>query len=211
MTGEHIRLLLTCLSVICLFAPAREIIAQNTTNLPVALSHRHVVIQGKPEGMDGIEAVDIVPTNAASTDTNGVVLSIGTEKANYSMHEPVNLNVSLKKFGLSNVFALYYNGLISPSELYIILPDNIGRAKETEYNHRLELGHFGSAGGANLKGGDEAKESLEINRLFDMTLSGEYKIFVRRKVELFAPKCKIMIQTSAITFHLTEKALRSWA
>jgi len=177
------------------------------TVLATNMTPRHAVIWGKPEGMDGVESIDIVATNAATTATNAVVLSIATEKASYSIREPVKLIVSLKKFGLGNVSFWRGVSLISFRDLYVIPPNDM-RAKETEYCHQLEFNHFG--GGAdrrNLTGGEEAKDSLEINRLFDMTLSGYYKIFVGKEVSLSAPecKCKMMLQTPAITIRITEK------
>jgi len=181
------------------------------TVLATNMTPRHAVISGKPEGMEGIESVDIVATNAATIGTNAVVLSIATEKASYSIHEPVNLNVSLKKFGLGHVFAHRGVGwLIYFKDLYVISPNDM-RAKETEYAHQLELRPVFSVPIVYLAGGEEYKDSLEINRLFDMTLSGYYKIFVRKEVDLTAPECncKMMLQTPAIAIHIDDNAASS--
>jgi hypothetical protein len=177
------------------------------TVLATNMTPRHAVIWGKSEGMEGIESIDIVATNAATIATNAVVLSIATEKASYSIHEPVNLNVSLKKFGLGHIFAYRGVGLIYFKDLYVISPNDM-RAKETEYARQLELRSVFSVPIVYLAGGEEYKDSLEINRLFDMTLSGYYKIFVRKEVKLTAPECdcKMMLQTPAITIRIEDNA-----
>jgi hypothetical protein len=174
-----------------------------TVVISTAHAQRHVVLQQKWEGFEGIEWIDFVGTNAAATVTNGISLSISTDKSHYWVHDSVTLNVILKNIDQENVSAIG-GPLFTPKNIYVLLPGTARRTRETEYCADPRNLHVGSTFGVNLRPGEEHMEPVEINRLLDMTPSGEYRIFVRREVSLLNPERKMTLQTPAILIHIDD-------
>jgi hypothetical protein len=170
----------------------------------VGFAQTRMVLTNKWEGMEGIESVDLVETNVSGVETNGVSLSLSTEKTHYWVHEPVILMVALKNIDQSDVFATTSKRLILNKDLYVISPEGIGRAKETAYCRSLDELFSVSTYAVNLGPGKEHRDDSDINRLFDMTTKGEYRVFIRKKIKLFRPEREMILQTPAIIIHIDD-------
>jgi len=170
----------------------------------VATAQKHVILTRQSEGMDGIEWIDLVETNGAGIETNGVSLSLWTDNVRYRAHEPVVLNVSLKNTGQSAIAVTQSRGLISFKDIYVLHPAFGGRSKQTAYSTGPDYSTF-DIRNVGINSGEERRDSYEINRLFDMTLSGEYRIFVRKEVTLFNPERRLLVQTPAIAIRIDDR------
>jgi hypothetical protein len=159
--------------------------------------------------MNGVESIDLVETNGAMVVTNGVFLSLSTGKARYWVHEPVVLHVTLKNIDQQWVLAAGGPGghIFAANNIYVMLPFSGLRTRETEYSGDPRNLPSGSSHTVNLQSDKEYSEDLQINRILDMTPSGDYRIFVRREVTFLNPERKMIVQTPAITIHITDNPL----
>ncbi|BCM92343.1 hypothetical protein IAD21_04222 [Abditibacteriota bacterium] len=130
----------------------------------------------------GLMFLPSVSVRAQQTDDGknpevaGFALITSIDKASYKPTEPIILDMKLKNQRTTNV--AYWTG--SPFSIFNIsvTAPNGAPASLTEYGKQKMGPITGSHFGRILKPGDEITGQFLLNRLYDMTLSGKYKISV---------------------------------
>lgn len=136
----------------------------------------------------------------------GQSLLITSTKDTYAPGERIVLDVAFKNVGQENVRALKIAPLAA-YEITVLLPDG-NHAPFTLFGQRsLEGSKDGSRSLAQLTSGDQLSAEFELSRIFDMTLSGKYKVFVQRKVWKDGAISRSLKATSN-TFEITVGQLR---
>lgn len=143
--------------------------------------------------------------NTWGPETDGYRLSIRTNKSRYMIGERIILYVSLKNMSKQDVEIMqtepiqtYKNGI------EIIIPAKKTAPLTLYGKDRVTWG--GSVIGYTLKSGEQVTDSLYLNRLFDMTFTGEYKISVSRVVsKRNNNKESSVIKSNSITINISEE------
>ena len=114
-------------------------------------------------------------------ETEGYTISIATDKENYLPGEMITLSVKLKNMSEGDTKILLVAKFAS-YQIEVVLPTR-EQAPLTLYGKKmLEASQSFVRAVVPLKAGEEIGTSFNLNRFFDMTLSGEYRISVSRKV-----------------------------
>jgi hypothetical protein len=143
-------------------------------------------------GQDAIESNP--PTNSATAKSKDYTLTIQTDKAAYDPGEKIAFKMTLKYTGAAPV------GLsMDPGPVYrrisVFLKDR--PCPETLHYKQVVGNDFNYGHGIEAPPGYEESHTVPLNRLFDMTLLGEYKIFMRWE-DLKAGPVTIRIRDSGL-------------
>jgi hypothetical protein len=173
-------------------------------------------------GVLGIATVAFAQTEANSDSKNeqvgkrrwgrtveGQALSIMTNKNKYAPLELILLDVVLKNVAKVDIY--YINGA-HPFDMYtvkVLLPDG-KEAPYTRFGNHLSQrrNHQPATTSSVLKPGKQVSDSIELTRLYDMSLSGDYTISLQRQLwrgDAIDPKLKIESNSITITIKNTVK------
>jgi hypothetical protein len=166
----------------------------------------------KPAHLPEVEWLDLVETNTATVATNGVSLSLWTDRPSYWVHEPVILHITLAAIGQKDVFPAGETCSACPpfvNDVYVLFPRSGRRSPKTAHSEEYFANSISLRPGIGAQPGRDLRASLDINREFDMTVAGDYRIFIRREFALYNPKQKVerklMLQTSAIKVQIVDQ------
>jgi hypothetical protein len=147
-----------------------------------------------------------VPAPVQAQGVEGYQLEISVQKESLSPLEPIVLNITLKNIGKEDVRIASITPIADYQiEVRPMRPDLINGQQVSKENapltlegRRLMQGAMQASGRTELlRRGESVTVSLEsLNRIFDMTLDGEYKIVVRRKVPQRSDTPKLVEVTS---------------
>jgi hypothetical protein len=114
-------------------------------------------------------------------ETEGFRLSIAIDEDEFTPDEPIFLRVTLKNVGDDEV-QVEKVGLIRSYKTAVLLPRTEKQAPLTLRGKRLLESPLAQATSFGLAANEEATDTIHLNRVFDMTLSGPYKVTVKRMV-----------------------------
>jgi hypothetical protein len=112
----------------------------------------------------------------------GYRLSLSTDKAQFAPGERVDLHVVLRNVGPDD--ARVATGRLMVFHTFTVLLPSGQEAPLTLYGQRQVQSRLnpGGRGVVVLEPGEELTTDLDLNRLFDMTLTGTYKVTAKRAV-----------------------------
>jgi hypothetical protein len=114
-------------------------------------------------------------------ETEGFRLSIAIDQDEFTPDQPVFLRVTLKNVGPEEV-QVEKIGSIRSYKMAVLLPRTEKQAPPTLRGKRLLESPLAKATSFGLAVNEEATDTVHLNRVFDMTLSGTYKVTVKRMV-----------------------------
>jgi hypothetical protein len=113
--------------------------------------------------------------------TQGLALSIMTSNKNFSVEEPIALNISLKNVGKEDTvvpvalpLALY--------EIKIKLPNKQAALLTSYGTNAIDNAQEGSVAHHILKPGEETASVVSLDKIFDLSSKGKYTVSVTRRV-----------------------------
>ena len=130
--------------------------------------------QAKPDVVPWRPPQETQPTDEA----DGLTLLARYDKASYKPVEPITLTAVFRNNGMTNA-SYYSESLYGMFGFHVIMPDGKG-APLTEYGKRAMLGPQVSRSTLwlVLKPGEEQTYTFVVNRFYDMSMDGKYKISV---------------------------------
>lgn len=135
----------------------------------------------------------------------GVQLVVMLEKNIHSPAEPITLALVLTN---TTEKSTIINSVISDIAYDINMQyiENARPAKKTQYGDYVnERARLSSSKPMQLPGHGHIKQSIIINRLYDMTMAGTYKLSVRRELSLPGEETPRIVKTDELTIIVYEK------
>jgi hypothetical protein len=114
-------------------------------------------------------------------EVEGFRLSIAVDEDEFTPDQPIFLRVTLKNVG-SDKIQVEKVGSIRSYKMAVLLPRTEKQAPLTLRGKRLLESPLAKATSFGLAADEEATDTIHLNRVFDMTLSGTYKVTVKRMV-----------------------------
>jgi hypothetical protein len=119
--------------------------------------------------------------NLATIETNGLRLTISTDKTVYASGEPIFLRVTIKNLEKEYIMIRVLPSLILMEDI-VVTYTNRQAVDRTLYSKFLMEPHPTSDAWGSLYPEYDTTTYYQLNRFFDMTLMLDYCVFVRTKV-----------------------------
>ncbi|BCM92345.1 hypothetical protein IAD21_04224 [Abditibacteriota bacterium] len=166
-----------------------------STLIYVSATFSQTLVQADPVALPNQPADEKTSDNVA-----GFVLLARLDKAAYQPVEPITLTTGVKNQRATD--AWYHTMLPYEAFKISVITPNGKPATLTDYGKRMLSIDSGSTQSKILRPGDEYSLSCVVNRLYDMSLSGDYKISVESAVPTPEDKLKwlkIVSKTATVT------------
>jgi len=136
----------------------------------------------------------------------GCRLSVTAKKTSFGYDQPIALRITLEN-GSDRTVVIVQSGILLDYEFDVRLPNDKPAPLTLEGKRQKDRPQFETVSERVKPNGTVVKEVPMLNRLYDMTLLGEYKVTVSRRVIEEGGKNSFVVKSNTLKVRVTEREI----